>query len=213
MIDRAIGVSGLALTIVFGLWSIAPTRFPLIPAWVTFTGVGFGIFLLGLAIGLLISNKRSTSETQLSQQPNLMLSMIGAGVFDPDATDMRGVWTGIGINAKIWNTGTSSVATEWLLFVIPENETPVIAQLTEIPDSLRVSGSINSTVIRASESLESKTKNMPVGTTPVEGTLLFYVAMRREIILKPSTRLELIVKDINGKETKVTKVMGDWMHR
>ncbi|WGZ94841.1 MAG: hypothetical protein QJT81_02300 [Candidatus Thiothrix putei] len=65
--------------------------------------------------------------------------MIGAGVFDPDATDMRGVWTGIGINAKIWNTGASSVATEWLLFVIPENETPVIAQLTEIPDGEFVS--------------------------------------------------------------------------
>jgi hypothetical protein len=213
MIDRAIGVLGLALAFIFGVWSIAPTRFPALPMWVIRTGISIGIFLVGLAAGLLISNQRSDSKPQSTLPPNLMLSMLGGNVFEPDAKDMHNRLTGIGINAKIWNTGAPSVATEWSLSVIPEKATPVIAQLTKIPETLRLSGSINSAVIRSSESLEDKTKTAPVQATPVEGTLLFYAPIKREMVLAPSTRLELIVKDIEGKETKITKVMGDWLHR
>ncbi len=213
MIDRVIGVLGIALAMIFGFWSIAPERFPKVPAWVPFTGVGLGILLVGLAAGLLISNQWGSLNKKAARQPNLMLSMIGGNVFTPDAKDVRDRLTGIGLSAKVWNTGTPSIATEWLLFVIPKNETPVIAQLTEIPESLRISGPINSTVIRASDSLQAKTKITPVQATPVEGTLLFYVAMKREIVLSPSTRLELIVKDIDGRETKATKIMGDWLQR
>ena len=179
----------------------------------TLSGIGLGIFLIGVAVGLLISSQRSGSETQSARQPKLRLSMAGANIFIPDAMDMHNRFTGIGINAKVWNTGAPSVATEWLLFVIPENGTPVVGQLTAIPESLRLGGAVNSTIIRASDSLESKTKNTQVQTTPIEGTLLFYVAMKKEVVQAPSTRLELIVKDINGEETKATQLIGDWLQR
>lgn len=143
-----------------------------------------------------------------------MLSLIGGNIFVPEISDNAcNSLTGITLTAKIWNTGEPSLATEWLLFVIPENSIPVIAQLTTMPKTLRIGGKFNSTVIQGSESLEVKTSNTPVQTIPVEGTLLFYVSIKQEVVMAATTRLELIVKDIFGKETKAIQVMGDWLLR
>lgn len=66
----------------------------------------------------------------------MMVSMLGGNVFVPDAPDMKDRLTGIQINARIWNVGSPSVATEWSLMVVPQGMLPVIAQLTEAPELL-----------------------------------------------------------------------------
>ncbi len=158
----------------------------------------------------------SVNEAQVGtivKRPELKLLMSGGNVFQPDMKDVRDRLTGIVLNAKIWNTGAPGVAIEWSLIVIPQGMTPIVGQLTKIPEILRVQGAINSAVIRASESLEEKTKITLVQSVPIEGVLLFYVPIKKETVLAPSTRLELAVKDIYGSETKVSQLMGDWLRR
>jgi hypothetical protein len=146
----------------------------------------------------------------VATEPGLKISMSGANVFVPDeARDL----TGIALDATVWNTGTPTRATEWNLAVIPQGKRPVIAQLTAIPEFLRLGGAINSGVIRGSDALDQKTLAADIGNSPISGKLLFYVPMKQEVVLAPSTRLELSVKDINKKETIIAKRMGDWLHR
>ncbi|MGO8753677.1 MAG: hypothetical protein ACLQHK_00400 [Gallionellaceae bacterium] len=183
----------------------------------------FGFLVFGLLAVFLIwqneiwqaqINKNTVARpAEIPLKPNLMLSMSGANIFIPDAPDMRNHLTGIAINAKVWNTGVSSVATEWSLSVILKDMPPIIAQLTKIPNSLHLNGPINSTIIRAKDALDDKTKRIQIQRTPVEGTLLFYVPIKKNLIMEPSTKLELKVKDIYGKESATTKVMGDWLSR
>lgn len=214
MIDRAIGIFGLALSFIFGCWWIAPEFFPVVPKWAILFGVILGVFLVGVTVGSFMSNNYNDLKEKAVQLPNFMLSLIGGNIFVPEISDNAcNSLTGITLTAKIWNTGEPSLATEWLLFVIPENSTPVIAQLTRMPKTLRIGGKFNSTVIMGSDSLEVKTSNTPVQNIPVEGTLLFYVSIKQEVVMAATTRLELIVKDIFGKETKAIQVMGDWLLR
>jgi len=144
--------------------------------------------------------------------PNLMLAMPGGNVFVPEAPGMQDK-TGILLDAKVWNTGAPSVVTEWQLFVIPQNVTPVIAQLTKMPPVLRVEGAVNSFVALESESLERKTRTAPVADMPVDGRLLFYAPLKTAIVLSPETKLKLVAKDVYGKETTVSQRIGDWLHR
>lgn len=50
MIDRALGIIGIALALLTG---VGQHYFPQAPAWVTPVGFGVGIFLFGLSAGLL----------------------------------------------------------------------------------------------------------------------------------------------------------------
>jgi hypothetical protein len=202
MIDRAIGLFGLALALVIGLLAFVPEGWPKIPLWLTLTGIGVGIFLCGLGVGLVMSGWRGGSHPR----PNLRLSLLGGNIFTPDAKDVRNRLTGIVLDISVWNTGAPSVATEWSLFVVAQNAAPVPAQVTEIPEALRLGGLINSAVIRSSESLQDKTKVTPISNAPVQGKLLFYVTMKLEIVRAASTRLELTVKDMYGTESRVTKL-------
>jgi hypothetical protein len=147
-----------------------------------------------------------------AQKPNLHLSMSGGNVFVPGAPDLRGSLTGIAINAKVWNTGNPSVATEWGLAVIPKGQIPVVAQLTKIPDQLTVGGQYNSVVIRASDALDARTAKEPI-SNPEDGILLFYVKLPKSVVVDPATQLELSVKDIYGTETVVRQLMGNWLQR
>jgi hypothetical protein len=58
MLDRGIGILGLALAVIFGAWSLAPENWPKMPSWAALSGVGIGILFVGLAIGLVISEHR-----------------------------------------------------------------------------------------------------------------------------------------------------------
>lgn len=52
MIDRAIGIGGIALGLITATLQYA---FPQLPSWVPPIGFGVGIFLLGLSIGLVLA--------------------------------------------------------------------------------------------------------------------------------------------------------------
>jgi hypothetical protein len=75
MLDRGIGILGIALAIIFGAWSLAPEGWPKMPTWAVLLGVGVGILLIGLASGLVIGEQRkpvNVSEPQLIET-NLFL--------------------------------------------------------------------------------------------------------------------------------------------
>ncbi|MBI4913842.1 MAG: hypothetical protein HY823_14000 [Acidobacteria bacterium] len=56
MLDRGIGIAGLALALIFG---ILQYFLPQLPRWASVTGILVGIFLLGLSIGLIVSSRRA----------------------------------------------------------------------------------------------------------------------------------------------------------
>ena len=59
MIDRGIGIAGIALALIFG---VLPYFAPRVPKWVSLSGVGVGVFLLGWATGLVVSSDRLPSR-------------------------------------------------------------------------------------------------------------------------------------------------------
>lgn len=80
MLDRAIGLIGLALAIIFGAWSLAPEGWPKMPSWGSLLGVGIGILLVGLAAGLILGAQRkpdTPNEPQLIET-NLFLQFSDA---------------------------------------------------------------------------------------------------------------------------------------
>jgi hypothetical protein len=62
MLDRGIGILGLALAIIFGAWSLAPEGWPKMSPWAALLGVGIGVSLVGLAIGLVIGEQRKPND-------------------------------------------------------------------------------------------------------------------------------------------------------
>ena len=70
MLDRAIGLLGIALALIFGLWSLAPADWPKMPTCATLLGIGAGIGLIGLAAGLILADRRNApsfaDEAELS---------------------------------------------------------------------------------------------------------------------------------------------------
>jgi hypothetical protein len=210
MLDRAIGLFGLALALILGVWGLAPEGWPKMPAWATLSGIGVGILLVGLAAGLIIADRRNVHSIAVVQRPEFHLTVPGANIFIPDA---QPAWTGIGVDARIWNTGAPSIATDWSMQIVPNGGDVVNAQLTAMPNVLSATGPFNSAKLLAANSLEAKTRDTPVGAVPVDGVLLFYVALPKATVQAPDTRWEITVKDIYENKTQVTKLMGDWLHR
>lgn len=73
MLDRGIGLLGIALAIIFGVWSLAPEGWPKMPPWAAYIGVSIGIVLIGLAAGLMIGNSRQSVGGQLVDSATLRL--------------------------------------------------------------------------------------------------------------------------------------------
>lgn len=75
MLDRAIGILGLALAIIFGVWSLAPDGWPKLPSWAVLAGAGFGILLVGLGGGLLFGGQSAPLDQGKPQlvETNLFL--------------------------------------------------------------------------------------------------------------------------------------------
>lgn len=178
---------------------------------IIFALVGLCIFLVYLGITYFIKKFFNTKSRKENEQPNpeLHLTVSGANIFIPNE---RPELTGIAVNARIWNTGAPSIVTNWSMKIIPNGETPVVAQLTAVPNVLRVTGISISTNILASDSLETKTNNTHVGITPIFGVLLFYVALPKNIVQANNTCWEITAKDINEKETKIVQLVGNWLH-
>lgn len=214
MLDRAIGILGVALALIFGLWSLAPDGWPKMPVWLTLTGIGAGILLIGFAGGLLIAdqrNDRAAVPTEAtSTKPEFRLVILGGNVFAP--TEARKL-TGIAVGVRIWNTGEPSIAPSWKMRIVPNGRDAIEAQTTAMPTVLNAQGDINSAVLRSSDSIETKTLKSKVGKDPIEGKLLVYVELPQTVVVAPTTIWEVSVKDLYEKETTATFLVGDHIGR
>lgn len=75
MLDRGIGVAGLALTIIF--WAL-PYFVPKLPSWALKLGLGVGVLLLGISVGLVIADQRTgVSVNQSADKALLRLHIYG----------------------------------------------------------------------------------------------------------------------------------------
>jgi hypothetical protein len=173
-------------------------------------GIATGCLLLSYWIGPTTSS--GPPPTAAYSMSDLRLSMLGGDVFIPHASDVR-TYTGIVIDAEVWNTGAPSAVVKWALMVIPKGKPPVSGQLTIIPKSLSLTGQYNNDVIYGADALDQKTRAKPVSTTPIVGKLLFYVYLEKSVVVAPSTRLELSATDIYERETTVSQIMGEWLQR
>lgn len=63
MIDRVIGIIGLALSLIGLCWNFAPADWPKIPPWLVVTGGALGVFLVGLALGMMLAGERSEAPS------------------------------------------------------------------------------------------------------------------------------------------------------
>ena len=152
-----------------------------------------------------LANLRGKQPPPTAAAPSLRLSMVGANVFIPDQLPNT---TGVAAQARIWNVGTPIVAVSWTLAVMPDAATPTIAPAVEIPDYLRLAGS-HSAVIRSSDAIDTRTREKPVGTDVVSGTVMFLVPLPQEAVVRPSTVWELTVTDANGAEAVSRVRVGD----
>jgi hypothetical protein len=139
------------------------------------------------------------------QLPAFHLELLSINVFQ---ANMKGKPTGIGIDAKIWNTGAASTAVSWGLTIIPHNGPPTLAQSVDTPEKLSLSGS-SPMVLEKSKSLDYLTSDKAVTSSPLRGTVLFLTDLSREIILNNQTTLQFTVKDIYEKEYSVRKTIAE----
>lgn len=58
MFDRAITLFGLGLTIILGLYTLAPPGWPKVPPLALLSGMGVGVLLFGIGAGLMIADYR-----------------------------------------------------------------------------------------------------------------------------------------------------------
>lgn len=70
MIDRGIGIAGIALSIIIGALQFFQ---PEIPGWVTITGIGVGILMLGMSIGIVWAGQRNQRKLQIVDNALLRL--------------------------------------------------------------------------------------------------------------------------------------------
>jgi hypothetical protein len=68
MLDRAIGIIGIALALVFGFLPLIPLK---IPVWLTYSGIAVSVFLVGIALGLAWSDYRQVKPTT-TDEPQLV---------------------------------------------------------------------------------------------------------------------------------------------
>jgi hypothetical protein len=71
--DRALALIALAVTIVCGL---SPYLWPSVPAWVAQAGLAIGLFVIGLAVGLIIGDRRNP-RAELVDRAELVLHSYG----------------------------------------------------------------------------------------------------------------------------------------
>lgn len=114
--------------------------------------------------------------------------------------------TGMALGVQIRNAGrASSIATNWKLYIKELGKAPVLAQLINTPKELPP-------IVSAVDfSLREEAISKPIEYGDVlEGTLLFYIELPRDNVIKEDTNIELKVDDIHGKTFSAIQNMGDW---
>lgn len=132
MLDRALGILGIALGIIT---AAAQYYFPKLPDWIPFTGFGAGVFLVGLSLGLVsaggLRHKRLTGQTAL-----LQLHVFGDHR-TPDRLALENIFRWFFIQTAINGLGPSGITrigTLATLFVSFENDVVVSTIKVRSPD-------------------------------------------------------------------------------
>jgi hypothetical protein len=62
LLDRAVALFGLGVTLIIGLYTFAPDTWPKVPPMATAGGMAIGILILGIGGGLLIADYRGANK-------------------------------------------------------------------------------------------------------------------------------------------------------
>lgn len=132
MLDRAIGILGIALAVIT---VAAQYYFPKLPDWIPIAGFGGGIFLIGLSVGLVsaggLRHKRLIAQTAL-----LRLHVFGDHRA-PDRLAFENIFRWFYLQTAIDGVGVSSITrigTLATLFVSFENDIVVSTINVRSPD-------------------------------------------------------------------------------
>lgn len=138
-------------------------------------------------------------------RPNVGLHIDGANIFVPDENTSM---TGIALNAKVWNAGSDTILIDWDLRILPADAPAVAAQITIMPPLISMQ---HGEPIKGSESLLDRLGSRPVPSTPLEGILLFYAKIPKQLVIDPDTVIELCARDIHSNSFTFKHRMGDWL--
>jgi hypothetical protein len=70
MTDRGIGLAGIAISVIFGILQFVIVQ---IPPWLVTSGIGLGVFMLGISFGLIWAGRRKSQTTK--QVDNALLRL------------------------------------------------------------------------------------------------------------------------------------------
>ena len=168
---------------------------------------GIAIAAAGYGIGLRHATSVQANAAPPKSRPELRVKMLGGSVFIPNSPPNT---TGINLSVRVWNTGSESPITEWRLFVVPKGAAPVLAQYTDMHNDIKGQGKNTSEVMRRSDFIGERTTKEPVGASVITGTVLFLVNLPQAVVVNPTTRYELSIKDIYEAESSTTQLIGEW---
>jgi len=125
MLDRGIGILGIALALIFGVWSLAPEGWPKMPVWAIQSGLAVGLLLIGLAAGLIIADKRNPQGQLFADTAELQLHIYG-DERTPNRLSFSNIWRWyfmqtafVSMNEKGVEVGRKTVQTLFITFDTP----------------------------------------------------------------------------------------------
>lgn len=158
-----------------------------------------------------IGGSDNVSSVPGERQPAFVINMLGGNVFELDEPPG---WSGVRIEARIWNTGAPSFASGWQLQVTPRGGEPLSAEPMS-PRRVTIRNPapqppliIEETALQLERLTQST--NLTSDAVPVQSGLLFFVGLPKYAVLDPDTVWRLSVRDRNGREFSVTQRVGDW---
>ncbi len=134
MLDRGIGIAGIALALIFGVMQYLG---PKLPKGISFTGIGIGILLLGLSAGLAIADRRNVGAIRgPADRASLRLHIYGDNR-NPDRLAAENIfrWYYLKNTALLQgNDGTQYQAVSIILFVSFDPEVRITTMQVHSPD-------------------------------------------------------------------------------
>jgi hypothetical protein len=132
MIDRVIGIVGIALAIVT---AVLQYYFPKLPSWAPPTGFAIGIFLLGLSVGLLAAGGLRRKRTVV-KVASLRLHVYGDHR-TPERLSFENIFRWFYLQTAInsvWPSGTTRIGTLATLFITFEDDVVISTLNVRSPD-------------------------------------------------------------------------------
>jgi hypothetical protein len=134
MLDRGIGIAGLALGLIFG---VLQYFLPQLPTWIPITGIGAGVFLLGLSVGLVVSDRRNIGTIrEPADRATLRLHVYGDNR-TPDRITAENIFRWYYLKSMlvvVSTNGEQRVAALYTLFITFDPEVRITTLQVRSPD-------------------------------------------------------------------------------